>query len=293
MGYRPSHSAVSLARGSTHSIGLVLPDVSRWFFAKSVEIIEQSLRTKDYDALIYSLPDYLGERRHRFNPAVLQGKVDAMLVLSLFFSEEEVSMLKTMKVPAAFLSVAQPGFSHVGIDDEKAAEKATEYLISLGHHVIGHLSGMNNDQSLNAPTQRRRNGWKNTLHRHQLEDESSLDEPAKIMTAKEGYTAMNMLLDRRPDITGVVASSDEIAMGAIHALHSRGLTVGRDISVVGIDGNDLSEVFDLTTVEQPIEEEGRQLVRIIMRLVHGDGPIHNCVLPTTLAIRGSSGPPVR
>ncbi len=293
MGYMPSHSAASLARGSTHSIGLVLPDVSRWFFATAVEIIEQSLRAVDYDALIYSLPDYKGVQRQQFNPRVLRGKVDAVAVLSLFFDAKEVGLLRSMHVPAAFLSVVQPGFSHVGIDDERAAGQACEHLIGLGHRVIGHLSGMTNDLSPYAPTQRRRNGWRSTLQRHHLENGHDLDVSASIMTAQNGYVATKVLLDRRSDVTGIVASSDEMAMGAMRAIQERGLIVGNDISIVGIDGNDLSEAFGLTTVAQSVDDEGRLLVRVLIDALYGDTDAHSYTLPTHLIIRSSSGPCVR
>lgn len=290
LGYTPSHSAASLARGSTRSVGLVLPDVSRWFFATAVESVEQTLRAADYDALIYSLPDYQRNSRPKFNPNVLRSKVDAVAVLSLFFDEEEVALLKGLEVPAAFLSVVQPGFSIVGIDDEAAMSQACEHLIGLGHTVIGHLSGMTNDKFISAPTQRRRNGWRSTLRRHGLECGDDLDSPAKIMTAKNGYAATNVLLDTRPDVTGIVASSDEMAMGAMQALAERGLEVGRDISVVGIDGNNLSEAFGLTTVTQPVYQQGERIVQILLAAIGGDATIRAQAFPTKLVVRHSTGP---
>ena len=293
MGYTPSHSAVSLASGSTRSCGLVLPDVSRWFFAVAVESMEQALRAANYDALIYTLPDYHRRHRPKFNPEVLRSKVDAVAVLSLFFDDEETALLKGLGVPAAFLSVCQPGFSHVGVNDEDAMTQACEYLIGLGHVIIGHLSGMTNDQRPSAPTQRRRNGWRTALQRHGLDDSPDLDSPAKIMTARNGYQAAKVLLRRRPDVTAIVSSSDEMAMGAMQALHERGLSVGRDVSVVGIDGHDLSAAFGLTTVAQPVRQEGERLVEILLAAIRGHDEIQRRLFPTELIVRGSSGPPQR
>lgn len=290
LGYTPSHSAASLASGSTHTVGLVLPDVSRWFFANTVEAAERTLRDCDYDALIYSLPDYNGIIRPRFDPNVLRSKVDAVAVLSLFFDDDEVRSLKSLNIPAAFLSVRQPGFSHVGIDDERAMTVACEHLIGLNHKTIGHLSGMTNDKCPDAPTQRRRNGWVCTLLAHGLEHSESLDAASAIMNAQNGYDAMNQLLDRRPDVTAVVASSDELAMGGIQALRDRGLQVGKDVSILGIDGHDLDGAFDLTTVSQPVREEGETLIRILLDAVNGNTDIERKIFPTTLIERGSTGP---
>ena len=110
------------------------------------------------------------------------------------------------------------------------------------------------------------------------------------MTARNGYAAANRLLDRRPDVTALVASSDEMAMGAMQALRERGLVVGRDVSVVGIDGNDLSEAFGLTTVVQPVREQGEQMVRMLLAAIGGDGLTHVDVFPTRLVVRHSTGP---
>lgn len=167
---------------------------------------------------------------------------------------------------------------------------ACEHLIGLGHRLIGHLSGMTNDSFPNAPTQRRRNAWRTSLKQHGLPADDSLDSPANIMTAKNGYTATNILLDRRPDITAIVASSDEMAIGAIHALHDRGLTVGLDVSVAGIDGNEMSEFFELTTVAQPVHEEAEELTRLLLASVSGHTGISQKIFPVQLITRKSTGP---
>lgn len=289
LGYTPSHSAASLASGSMHTVGLVLPDASRWFFANAIEAAERTLREHDYDALVYTLSDYYDVGRKTFDPEVLRSKVDAVVVLSLFFDDHEVDLLRSLNVPAAFLSVDQPGFSCVGIDDELAMTKACEHLIGLGHKVIGHLSGMTNDKCPNAPTQRRRDAWRNALRDHNLEFSESLDSPSDIMTARNGFTAASVLLDRRPDVTAIVSSSDEMAMGAIQALRSRGIEPGRQVSVVGIDGNDLAFAFGLTSVEQPVRKESRRAIELLLQAIDGDEEVHKEVFDTNLVVRSSSG----
>lgn len=292
LGYIPSPTAASLASGHTHSIGLVQPDMSRWFFGKILESTENTLRKAGYDALVYSLPDYLGPSRQRFQANVLQGKVDAVIVLSLFFDPSEEAQLRALNIPAIFVSVEQPGFCHVGIDDENTAARACRHLITLGHKRIGHLSGQTNDKCPVAPTQRRRNGWYKTMKRFHLDSSDDLVEAVTIMTASNGYLATHKLLNRRPDITAIVASSDEMAMGAIHAIKERGLTVGRDISVMGIDGHDLSPSFGLATMSQPVSQEGIAAAQAALSAIrsHKYEP-KTVIMPTTLVEGPSAGPP--
>lgn len=290
LGYTPSHSASSLASGTSHSIGIVLPDVSRWFFATAVEAMELALHAANYDALIYTLPDNTGKARPRFNPNVLRSKVDAIAVLSLYFDADEVAALRAMHLPVVFLSVCQPGFSYVGIDDEAAMATACNYAISLGHQIIAHLSGMTNDMFPNAPTQRRRNAWRRTLQQHGLEVAPELDSPARVMTAQQGYEAARRLLDRRRDITAIIASSDEMAMGAMQCLRERNMRLNTDVAVIGIDGNNLSEAFGLTTVAQPVEQESKALVSMLLAKLSGNDTVSHQVFPTKLMVRSSAAP---
>ena len=290
LGYMPSHSAVTLASGRTHTVGLVMPDISRWFFSVALEGAENTLRDSGYDALLYSLPDSHGPR-HPFDVNVLRGRVDAVIVASIFFNEQEIEQLQSLNMPVVFISVPQLGFPHVGIDDEEAAEKACAHLIDLGHTVIGHLSGMGTDSNANKPTQRRRNGWRVSLVNAGLDNSSDLEVAPRRMTAQEGYRTTRELLTRRPDVTGIFAGSDELAMGSLHALREMGLEAGRDISVIGIDNHDLSSAFGLSTVMQPVKEEGSTAARLALEMLMGKEPqTDSVVFSTTLIQRASTGP---
>ncbi|MDR0783889.1 MAG: LacI family transcriptional regulator, partial [Propionibacteriaceae bacterium] len=162
LGYVPSRSAAALASGRARSVGLVVPAISRGFFATLLEGAEYALRAADYDALLYSLPDNVPERR-LFDPDVLRSRVDAVMVASMLFGQSEVTGLRSLAMPTVFVSVTQSGFSHVGIDDNAAAALATTHLIDLGHTTIGHVSGYSTDNNPATPTSRRREGWRQTL----------------------------------------------------------------------------------------------------------------------------------
>jgi DNA-binding LacI/PurR family transcriptional regulator len=288
LGYVPSPSASALASGRTRTVGLVAPAISRWFFATTLEGAEHALRAANYDALLYSLPDTQLPRK-TFEAEVLARRVDAVVVASMFFSQDEVAQLRQLNVPAIFISVRQPDFPHVGIDDEAAATTAVQHLFDLGHRVIGHVSGSAEDRNPAAPTMRRRNGWRAALRTHGLSAAQDLDAPAD-MTAEGGYQATNALLDRRPDVTAVFAASDETAMGAIHALRRRGLEPGRDISVIGLDGHNLGQVLGLTTVSQPAYQQGFEAARLLLAAADGAPLPEQTVFPTELVARTSTGP---
>ena len=294
LGYVPLHSASTLASGRTGMVAMVMPDISRWFFSAALEGTESVLRDNNYDALVYSLPDFNGPRP-AIDINVLRSRVDALIVTSIFFSQQETEQLRTLNLPCVFLSTLQTGFPHVGIDDEEAAEKACAHLIDLGHTVIGHLSGIDDHLGYNAnkPTQRRRNGWTTTLINAGLDPSPDLDVSSAVMTAAGGYQAMKQLWELRPDVTGVFASSDEMAIGAMQAIREMGMEVGRDISVIGIDGHDLSEAVGLSTVAQPVYEQGEHAAQMILDTLRGTHTLtesDSAVFPTTLIQRASTQP---
>jgi DNA-binding LacI/PurR family transcriptional regulator len=104
---------------------------------------------------------------------------------------------------------------------------------------------------------------------------------------------MTALLTQRTPPTAVFALSDEMAFGAMRALRSHGLVPGREISIVGIDGHDMSEHLDLTTVVQPVYDLGRiaaESLLVQMRTLAGAEGGDPVRLPTQLIVRGSTAP---
>jgi DNA-binding LacI/PurR family transcriptional regulator len=289
LGYVPSRSAAALASGRTRTIGLVAPAISRWFFATAFEGAEHALRAADFDALLYSIPD-TGHPRTPFDADVLRRRVDAVVVASMSFGSDEVERLRSLNVPVVFVSVHQPGFAYVGIDDDAAADQATRHLMEYGHRVIGHIGGERGDDNPYAPTPRRRAGWHRTLAAAGLEHGDDLDE-AGDFTAESGGRAAHALLDRRPDLTALFVASDEMAMGALQAAHERHLSPGQDISIVGIDGHNLGSLMGLTTVAQPAYDQGARAARFLLEALDGDyDPTASVLFDTTLIQRWSTGP---
>jgi DNA-binding LacI/PurR family transcriptional regulator len=289
LGYTPSRSAAALASGRTQSIGLVAPAISRWFFAEVIEGAEAALRAADFDALLYFLPDNVGPRP-RFDADVLRGRVDAVVVASMSLSESEAGILRELNLPTVFISVSQPGFIHVGVDDRAAARQAVDHLIGLGHRVIGHIGGNRRDTATFSPTYRRRTGWRETLLAAGLEAPDALDVSADF-SPEAGLRAMHQLLDQSRELTAVFAASDEMAMGALEALRDRGLQAGSDVSVIGIDGHYLDDIMGLTSVVQPVRDQGIQAAELLLKVLSGQPePTSPTLFPTYVHPRRSTGP---
>ena len=114
------------------------------------------------------------------------------------------------------------------------------------------------------------------------------------MSLPGGYTGALQLLGhpgRRP--TALFAASDEVAFGAIRAAERLGIDVPAELSIIGVDGHEYAEMFELTTIEQYPGEQGRLAVGVVLRLLGDDAtadplPDSGAPLPTRLVVRSST-----
>jgi LacI family transcriptional regulator len=173
---------------------------------------------------------------------------------------------------------------HVGNFD--GAVRAVRHLIELGHTRIAHLSG-----PLGHPDAAdRRDGYVAALEEAGLPLDSGLLIESDFMW-RGGLVAMETLLSAGRELSAVFASSDQMALGAMLALHHRGLRVPGDVSVVGFDDEAFAAYCcpPLTTVSQPLYEMGQMAVRSVVARVGGQA----LALPSfsaPLCVRESTGP---
>ena len=141
LGYVPSPSAAGLASGQTRTVAVVVPWVTRWFFAAVVQGAEEVLRGAGYDLLLYNLAGDESARHRVFETSLLTKRVDAVLVLSLKPSLEELARLAALGRPVTIVGAEVADWATVRIDDEAAARTATQHLLDLGHRRIAYVGG--------------------------------------------------------------------------------------------------------------------------------------------------------
>lgn len=287
MDYFISPTASRLASGRAGSIAVVTPFIARWYFSTVLSGVEQVLRTSDLDLILLSVgePDEEG-----CSPPIrkLRGRVDGVLVISLSPEDVHVRAVRNLKVPISVIGSGFDGAASVTIDDVMGAQQATQHLVNLGHERIGLIGGRNRG----APFQvehARRVGFLETLEAAGLSVDPELEAPGHF-TIEGGEQAMSDLLSRPNPPTAVVAMSDEMAFGALRSLRVHGMRPGSDISLVGFDDHDMSDILDLTTVAQPVREIGELAAVSLLDLLAGQPVPPSRQLPTRLAVRGSTAP---
>jgi LacI family transcriptional regulator, repressor for deo operon, udp, cdd, tsx, nupC, and nupG len=291
--YVASPSAASLASGQTNAIGVVAPFINRWYFAAIVHSAEERLRKTGYDLLLYSLGTDAQERRRAFSGALLRKRVDAVLVLGLQPTADEVAALSAAGGPVAIVGTDVPGWASVRIDDQAAARCAVRHLIDLGHRRIGFIGFDPEDRLYTSTPGDRLVGYRSELAAAGLPADPAL-EGVGGFTVRGGLAAAEQLLRLPEPPTALFAASDEMAMGAVRAARQAGLRVPEDVSVIGIDDHEMAELLDLTTVAQPVVAQGVLAAEMILTALADPGqPLPAVTVPTELVVRGTTGPAPR
>jgi len=287
LGYRPNALARGLRRGKTRAILLVVPTLSPFFleiFAGAEEVT-----TAAEFSLLLGCSHGDAEREQACFDQVATGRADGIILL-------------TGLVPAAYGPGKRPlppmvtvlerlpdrSLPVIRTDHHAGASEATRHLIELGHRRIAHIAG-----SRHAPsTARRLAGYRDALA------SSRLPAPPELLhqgdfSMQSGAAGMEQLLKLAEPPTAVLCGNDEMAFGAILALHKVGLSVPGDLSIVGFDDQNMAAYYNppLTTVHIPRHELGRRAALELIDQLEGRAVAHEVVLPTRLIIRESTAPP--
>lgn len=282
--------AERLATGRTSTVGVVVPYVTTWFFSQIVSGAERALRRAGYDVILVILSD-AATREDFFARMPLRRRVDAVLLLTMPVTPEEVAALGTLGVPLATIGEALHGVSGVGIDDVAVGRTAAEHLLGLGHTDIGLVTGEPDGLlAFSAPLARSR-GFHDAVRAAGIEARPDTVVAADFSVAG-GAAAMRQLLALARPPTAVFAIGDEMAIGGLHTCTSLGLRVPEDVSVMGVDDHTMSETFALTTVRQPVHAQGELAAQLLVRQLTSayEAPSQQ-VVRTELVIRSTTAAP--
>jgi DNA-binding LacI/PurR family transcriptional regulator len=284
LGYRLPRLA-----GGVRLVALVARYPAQWFFAESIATIERTLRGSGHDLLIFGVDDAEG-RRNMFDRLTENPVVAGVIVVATSFDEPERSALDALGVPVVVIGGYAPGLPRVGIDDANAARMATQHLLALGHRDIGVASFAPGDTVGQDTTSARLAGFQDAMQaagvpvqsRWVLARESNIQ--GGVRCAEELLT-----LPRLP--TGLVAMSDEMALGVLWTLRRAGVVVPGVMSIVGFDDNPMAAGCDLTTIHQPVTAQARHAAeQLLVMIDSGVREVVDFDLPVRLVVRGSTGP---
>lgn len=264
-GYRPSAVARGLVTRKTRTIGLVVTTIADPFTGEVVSGIYQSASERGYSVFLAdSGAD--PEREQRVVQSFAEQRVDGILVTSSRVGNLYLPLLSEMRVPILLVNDQHPGaFVHsVMIKNFAGMCLAANHLIGLGHTRIAYIG----DNSGYQADKERLGGFRAA---HEAAGLPLIEELIVRGDGKpaQGMLAMEKLLPERP--TAVCCYNDRTALGALRAIHARGLRVPADISVVGFDDIFLAPYTEppLTTIRQPMRKMGLLAMESLARLMSG------------------------
>ena len=262
------------------------PSLINPFFLAMVGSITRACAKRSYDLLI-SFQKFAQDWNEDYEDS---GKADGLILLGygdfLTYRDrlQKLAEQGTRFVRWGAVQTAQHGVS-IGSDNYQGGRDAADHLIGLGRRRIAFLG----DGSSHYPEfAERYRGYRDCLTAAGLEACEALQVNA-ISSELSGAEATRELIARHERFDAVVAASDLIAIGALHAVREAGLNVPRDVSIVGYDDLPAASLVNppLTTVAQDTWLAGEKLVDTLLRLVHGE-QAESLVLPTKLIVRRST-----
>jgi DNA-binding LacI/PurR family transcriptional regulator len=235
------------------------------------------------------------ERNAFFACAPLRRRVSGVAIIGMSVSAYELASLASLTVPLVGVHTNLPS-PNVVVDDAGMSRLAVDHLVGLGHERIAMIVSVPGAPANHVVPQGRSRGYEEALRHSGLPIDPDLVLCGED-TVPGGARAMSLLLGRPRLPTAVFVHSDEMAFGALSVLRSAGLRVPRDISIISIDDNRLASAFQLTTVAQDVEAQGRDAAELLVRSM-GEGlntrPMR-LMEPRApkpyLVIRGTTAPP--
>lgn len=285
--YRPNQFAVGLRVSKSHSIGLVLPDVSNPFFAYITRSIQIAAHACGYSLMVCDTNEDLALEVEHIGLLRSKG-VDGMIVLPVGQESSHISELVRDDVPIVLVDRAfgDLPIDSVIVDNYHGAFEAVEHLIRFGHSRIAMIQGLPNTYTNTG----RRRGYVDALIKHGLSVDESLIV-GKDFRKENGYIETKLLLQMNDRPTAIFSTSDLITLGALQAISEEGLKIPDDISLVAFDDMDFAPFLTcaLTAVAQPKEHMGEIAVKLLVERMrkHEKREARSIVLTPKLVERDS------
>lgn len=285
MGYRPSAIARSMARGQTHTLACISPNLTDYTFASVIEGAETEARQHEYFLLSSSASD--PQAFHELvNELIGHRRVDGLIVINPYADDRYKFLPKDFPLVFVGARSHDEKVCSVALDDEKVAYEATRHLISLGHTNIAMITGpMEEDCS-----QDRTAGYQRALQEAGI----SFDETMVIegdWSATSGQSALQSFVEQGRVPSAVFAQNDRMAMGVLRAARDANLRIPSQLAVIGVDDMPLSSYFDppLTTMRQDMPLIGQKATRMLLDIIQNKNTtIREVKLPAQLVVRQST-----
>lgn len=286
LGYRPNSAARNLKSGRFRSIGFVTFNLATFGNERTLDAIAEASEAAGYTTTLLPVTDPT-----QLDVVGAFGRLEEQAVDGIILvMSAEVGALDDLTMTAGLPLVIVDSDAHlpytvVDTDQEQGARLALQHLFDLGHRDIVHISG----PEISYSAQRRAEAYRRMMDEHGLAGRPIL---VGDWSAASGVELGEHILREERLPTAIFAGNDQMALGAMHAIHDSGLRIPEDISVVGFDDADGAATFwpSLTTVHQNLDEVGRLATTVLLSIINGQPDAkQKFLVPTRLVVRDSTG----
>jgi LacI family transcriptional regulator len=288
-GFIRNTQAYQLRGGRSHTVGVVVLDVSNPFFTDMFRGAESRLQSEGYVLMLASTDDSV-EREANFVRAMEEHRVEGVLITPAAADLETLTGLKTRGVPTVLLDrkATADEFCSVTVDDVRGGELAARHLFETGHAEVIFVNGPTSIRQCRDRRQGVRKAVR-SLAKSRKVDVTELSVAA--LTVRQGEDVVERILAMTPRPTAVMCANDLLALGVLRGLAARGVRVPEELAVMGYDdlifGSMLSP--SLTSVRQPALELGVAAAELLLDEVRNPDHRHREVrFEPELVVRASS-----
>ncbi len=294
--YRPSGVARSLKLRTTHTLGLLITDIQNPYFPQLVRAVEDAAHGSGYALLLCNGTDD-PEREAAYLESLASRRVDGLIIATSRLTGRHAHALAQLHAPTVLVNCESPdgAWPSAMSANRSGGQMAAEHLLGLGHRRLALVT-----VSGEAAAEEREAGVRDAVR--DAGRGTSLRVATGASGAAGGEATAVRLLERHPDVTGVLCYNDALALGVLRGVRAVGRGIPEDVSVVGFDDIDLAAFVEppLTTVRQDIRGLGGWAVeRLLGHLAAGERrpaesvPIATIRWPVRLVVRASTGAPPR
>lgn len=268
LGYRPSRVArrLRLENGLAHMLGLVIPDIQNPFFADLARGVEDVAQANGYTVIVNNSDE--DPRKQKLCLETLRTEsVDGVIVPPVREKDEDIDALAASGVPIVCVDRRMKDIAYDTIvsDNVRGAHEAVSHLIEHGHRRIGLIGGI---PTISTSIERRE-GYERALVDNGIEVDHDLIREGDSRQGS-GRSMAESLLDLPDRPTALFSGNNLMTLGALEAIHLRGLRIPGDISIVAYDDVPWALALNppLTAVDQPGYEIGRRAAEMLLQRIH-------------------------
>lgn len=262
LAYTPNKVAQGLSNRRSHAVAFILPSIRNPYFPEMARAVEDVAHENGYHVFICNTDEERDKLTSYLNNLATH-YVDGIILNSHIINEDDLEKLRKNNVSVVMMDRVLKGsdMTSFAVKNREGARMATEHLVEIGCKHIGHISGIEA-----VPNTIDRKWGYLDVARSLADFKMSWIAPGDF-TVESGYQAAKELFMRHPEIDGIFASNDMMAIGALRAAHEWGKSVPNELAIIGFDGIDLSAltVPPISTIQQPTYELGALAMEELLR----------------------------